>query len=94
MKEKQWVYMDVWEKPYVFCAFVGAHCVRIMNVVWDKQAEGLETRAGAVKIYPLVLFSYYVEINARVFFSGSNNKVTVIFRNSFTAAASFRDVLK
>lgn len=78
-----------------FGAFVGVYCVRIMNVVWDKRAEGLETRAGAVKIYSLVLFLYYVEINA-CFFPGSNNKVTAIFRNIFmtAAGASFGDVLK
>lgn len=51
-----------------FGAFVAVHCVRIMNVVWDKRAEGLETDARAVKIYPLVLFLYNVEINTFVFF--------------------------
>lgn len=61
-----------------FDAFVGVHCVIIMNAVWEKRAKGLETRTGAVKIYPL----YYFEINT-CFFPGSNsnNNVTVIFRN-------------
>lgn len=69
-----------------FGAFVGVHCVSIMNVVWDKRAEGLETRAGAVKIYPLMLFLRYAEINT-CFFPRSNNKAMVIFRNIFMATA-------
>lgn len=54
--------MGMWtfgKNRMVFGAFVGVHCVRIMNVVWDKRAEGLETRARAVKIHPLVLFFCY-----------------------------------
>lgn len=91
--------MDVWEKTVCFLgAFVNIHCVRIMNVVWKKLAEGLESHAEAVKISTLsrCFCTIYVEINALVFiffiFSGvqnnNNNKVTVIFRNIFMAAAS------
>jgi len=87
MKGKQWVYTWTFGKNRMFFgAFVGVHCVRIMNVVWDKRAEGLETRGEAVKIYPLVLFFYYAEINT-CFFRGSNNKATVIIRNIFMATA-------
>jgi len=76
--------VDVWENRMFFGAFVSVYCVRIMNVVWDKRAEGLETRGEAVKIYPLVLFFYSAEINT-CFFRGSNNKATEIIRNIFIA---------
>lgn len=64
--------MDIWEKPYVFSgAFVNIHCVRIMNVVCEKRAEGLETHAEVVKIYPLAVVFVLCRDKYVFFFRGS-----------------------
>lgn len=62
------------------------HCVRIMNVGWDKQAEGLEKpRRSCKNITGRVLFSYrfYRDKYVSYIFLGSNNKVAIIIQNIF-----------